>query len=65
MNRDFYRLQCIVEFLDSEMSEEQAIRILDDARLNLGQDDLEAFQDVCVGTPLYTMLREMQSEKGW
>ena len=59
------RLCGIAYFLGKQMTEDQTMRLLDDARANLGQDDLNIFTDECCGTPLYSKLREMQAEKGF
>lgn len=53
----------LVEFLGEDMTEGQAIRILDEAKRNLGISDMARFKANATGE-LYTLLSEHEAEMG-
>lgn len=57
-------IAAIANFLGSEMTEEQAKRLMDEARSSCSISDLERLRSVLDGGPLYTELSMHQGEMG-
>jgi hypothetical protein len=57
-------IEAVVNFLGNNMTEEQAIQLCDEVR-GLGLNDKYVIEDVSLGTPLYTYIREHLSELGY
>lgn len=53
----------IAMFLGDEMTDEQAARLMDEARRNCSIVDMEELKNV-IGGPFYTLLSEFEGEMG-
>lgn len=58
------RIYAITLFLGNDMTDEQAQRLVDDARANCSIADLEWLRGVLPGGPLYTDLAMHEGEMG-
>ena len=65
MTKELMILIELCEFAEDKMTEAQAIRLLDRARANLGQDELAELEFAALGSKLYPMLRELSAERMW
>lgn len=58
------RIEAIADFLGSKMTEEDAIRLFDEARATCSISELEWLYSVLDEAPFYTLISEHNAEMG-